>query len=127
MKNLSVAALIYADNHDELLPSKPWIEAIRFYDKNLSFNCGRLEKDEDLKWGFAMEESAVGRAITTFKDPTKQPLFIESDILAPNLVANLKARSRTRHGRGSNIAFANGMVKFRNYDPNLPDTGMIPK
>jgi len=113
---MAAAANLYAEENNDRLPVKPWMKAITQFDPKLKFTCAKLEVEQDLKWGYALEPAAAGKALGSIKDPSHTPLFIEADALAPDLVVDFSSRSRARHGMGSNIAMTDGSVRFRNFD-----------
>lgn len=125
LRDMTTAALLYAESHDERLPSKQWMEALKPSAVKLEFSCAKLEVEQDLKWGFALESSAAGLSVIGVEEPSKQPVFIESDVLAPNLIAPVRLRAKARHGMGSNISFVDSSVRFRNFTI-APDTFSSP-
>lgn len=114
--SIGIAMLVYAEDNDDRLPSANWCTAIQSIGGNQrliypdQLTCTAMEK-RNQKWGFAMNIDYVGAKLHTINDPAKAILVFECDALAENVVANLAARSLTRHGRGSVVAYANGKAK----------------
>ena len=123
MKSHWSSLTMYAVANSERYPIGSWSRAVSQYDPGADFDCPRLEED-DKTFGYAMVVDMIGSRFSAVREPRKEPLLYETGSLAKDVVGSSSYRAKARHGRGGNIAFVDGLVKFRNYDDRLPDTGI---
>lgn len=117
LKQLGTSTQIYVADFDDRFPPRKWVDELFPYFKNRTLltcvGIASLEK----KWGYAMHSEIMGKKATTWKEPNKVVVFFETDALAPDIVANLAARSLTRHGTGANagsvVSYADSSAKFK--------------
>lgn len=116
MKQLSLALIFYASDHDERMPlPAAWAdEALTYSKDNDATKCTRLPKDSRPDaHGHVVERSMPGRNLLNIKDPASTLMLFDGANLKPNAVDNLSEMRVTR-SRGSHsftVAFADGHVK----------------
>ncbi len=108
MKQLGTGLQIYVSDFNEMLPVHGWYDEIMPYVKNEAlFSCDKVPK-----WGYALNSEIAGRDSTKVPDPWSFPMLFETDALARDVIANLAARTRARHGRGSHITRCDTSTKY---------------
>jgi len=78
MKQLCLAAMMYAQDWDEALPGEEWAEQLQPYLKNLEiYKCpGAPERER----AFALNEALAGAKMGDVKRPAETVLFFESNL-----------------------------------------------
>lgn len=109
LKAVGTCMQIYASDCDDRLPLQNWQTATLPYVKDLNLYTCPVIREEEKKWGYAMNFETLGRKLGELDEETI--LLFEIDALAPNVVANDGARSTNRHGEGSNVCFMDTRVK----------------
>lgn len=108
LKQLGTGLLNYVSDSNELFPPDGWHDEIMPYVMRESqFSC-----DQVPKWGYALNSEVAGRDSTKIPDPGSFPMLFETDALAKDVIANLAARTRARHGRGSFITRCDTSTKY---------------
>lgn len=70
MKQLGTALHIYAEAHDQRLPTAAWAEAVYPYAKNWDlFTCDKVREKKE-RWGYALHWKALGVNLTSVGDPS---------------------------------------------------------
>lgn len=124
LRQLSTATLMYQSDFDERFPPETWSEATKPYAKSYNiYTCPDIAKKKG-QWGYAIDYAIVGKGTGKFADTANSPLYFEIDALAPNVVANIDARSTKRHIMGSNVTFLDGSTKFIRAETKLADLAM---
>lgn len=119
LRELATSLQIYAADNEERLPLQKWCDATYPYNRNWKLYTSKRAIEKELKWGYAMNVSTLGRKIYSFEEPAKTVLIFETDALAPNVVANLAAAAAPRPGRSYPIAtmeFKARAVKNSDFD-----------
>jgi prepilin-type processing-associated H-X9-DG protein len=109
VKQSATAALIYAADHDDSLPSAlEWMDAVLPYTKTSALQCPMVRDGH----GYAMNDAVSRKKTPKIVDPNKVVMLFETEDLAYN--AHGKPPSLTtpgpRHGSRS-VAFADGSAK----------------
>lgn len=108
MKQLGTGFQIYVSDFSDMFPADGWYNEIMPYVKNDAlFSCDKVSK-----WGYALNLEVAGRDSTKIPDPGSFPMLFETDALAKDVIANLAARTRARHGHGSFITRCDTSTKF---------------
>lgn len=78
MKQLCLAAMMYAQDWDETLPSEQWPQQLEPYLKNAEiYQCpGAKER----QYAFAINEALIGAKLSDIKRPAETVLFFESNL-----------------------------------------------
>lgn len=109
LKAVGMSIQIYAADCDDRLPLQSWQTATLAYAKSLDLYTCPIIGEEEKKWGYAMNFETIGRKLEELDDETI--MLFEIDALAPNVVANVGARSTNRHRESSNVCFMDTGVK----------------
>lgn len=104
MKQLSMSIHLYADAHDQRMPSSEWADATYPYSKNWELHTCDKVQEKGLKWGYAFNWAVVGVETSAVTDPSKSVLLFETDALAKGVIANLAAVGTPRHGKGITVS-----------------------
>lgn len=117
IKQLSTCMMIYIVDSDDLFPPKTWDAELKpYYKIDEILTCPEVKKQKK-EWGYAMNLAVMGVDTVKIADPSKRVMFFETDALARDVVANLAARSLTRHGKGpdagSVVTFCDTSAKFK--------------
>lgn len=109
LKQLSTAMLIYEFDFDDRLPLENWADAILIYLKHEDL----LHCPQAAQYGYAMNMEVVGAKVKE-EDPkrARTVLLFDTDALGRNVVANLAARSRSRHKGGSNVSYLDARARW---------------
>lgn len=95
LRILASSIEIYSGDNSGRLPLQNWCDATYPYNKNWDVYTSKRAKAKELKWGYAMNVSTLGKEIGSFDEPAKTILIFETDALGPNVVANLAAIAPT--------------------------------
>lgn len=107
LKRMGMAIMMYEGDHDDRAPLEPWMDATQGYVKDDgAYTCPTLAAEKK-QYGYAMNLDALGK-----KPKESDIVLFETDTLGPNVVANLAARARSRHGEGSNVGYGDAHAKF---------------
>lgn len=115
MKQLSTGLMIYlSDNDDVLPPAAKWNDRIMPYLKNVDlFSCPPVKREGKVG-GYALNSELSGKKVTSFAEPAKVQLFMETARLGLGVshgpAEELKV---SRHEGKINTAFLDGHVKAR--------------
>lgn len=113
LKQLGISLIIYLSDNDERFPTTTWHDEIMPYAKNVNlFSCDAVKK-----WGYAFNRDLLGRDASKVPDHANFPMLFETDALAKDVVANLAARVKVRHGRGSYICRVDSGVRLVRESP----------
>lgn len=113
MRQLGTSLIMYLGDNDERFPTKTWHDEIMPYAKNVNlFSCDAVKK-----WGYAFNRDLLGRDASKVPDHANFPMLFETDALAKDVVANLAARVKVRHGRGSYICRVDSGVRLVKESP----------
>lgn len=111
MKQLGTGMQIYLGDYDDWLPPHGWNNEVYPYTKNTMITTCPQVADRGLKNGYAMNWEVMGR-LSTKLDASKTPLFFEIDVFAPDVIASVNARSKSRHAKGSSICYLDSQAKY---------------
>jgi hypothetical protein len=118
LKLLATAMVIYTGEYDTRFPPKTWHDEIKPFTRSEDvFSCEDILA-QGKHWGFAFNWELLGRRGYDIEDPSNFPMIFETDALAKDVVANLAAQSRTRHGNGSHVARCDSSSKYVEFPPN---------
>jgi len=111
VKQICLAALMYAQDHDEILPGEQWCEGLSAYVRNPAlFTC---PSPTDLPVGYALNKALVGQGLGAVPLPAETPLFFESNLGGPNPVGGPDAvPAEGVHDGMLTVGFADGHVKM---------------
>lgn len=100
------AAVIYASDHDDALPSVTWMDDLTPYltFSQASFHCPAVAAGS---YGYAFANSLTGATITSIDTPNTVSMIFDSTLLTRNAVGAFAPPSPVRHG-GNNVAYADG-------------------
>ncbi len=84
LKQLALAALMYAQDHGEKLPPAAWVGELEPYHQNAAIL--RCPARPELPVAFAMNEKLVGAALQRVARPAETVLFFEVTVEQPNPV-----------------------------------------
>lgn len=98
MKQIGTSLHLYAEAHDQRLPTAEWADAVYPYAKNWDlYTCDKVA-EQGGKWGYAFHWKALGVNLASVGDPSKGVMLFETDALGKGVVANLAAIGTPRHG-----------------------------
>jgi prepilin-type processing-associated H-X9-DG protein len=109
LKQLMLAVLMYAQDHDEVLPSaETWRDDIMPYIGNVQvFQCFVNP------WGYTYNASLSKKPLGQVDRPSETIVLFEVGHMEPNAAADLTAvQLAHRHNGGDNVAYADGHVKW---------------
>jgi hypothetical protein len=119
LKQLSTATAIYCMDSNDKLPQENWITLLEPYTKRGPLSdCPELSSAEK-HFGYAYKFGLCGLNFEEFKDAATTVLYFETDALAKDLVANLAARTQTRHEGLSAVSFVDTHAKRLPADAKL--------
>jgi prepilin-type processing-associated H-X9-DG protein len=115
MKQLGLAALMYAEDFDNRVPpSGRWVDRIYSYVKNDEgtkqelFQCPAAPR---LDYGYAMNRAMSSENENSVAEPDTTVLIFESDSGGRNAEGSLPDVARTRHFGTSNFCYSDGHVE----------------
>lgn len=120
VKQIVLAVLIYAQDHDEHLPpADKWIDEIMPYVRNEQlFRCPAAP---DLEYGYAFNAGLNAVKMEDITRPSEIVLIFESNLGTRNAAGGPEAVSDPpRHDVGNAYGFVDGHVKL---SPDVPDFG----
>lgn len=112
LKQLALAVLMWAQDHDEVLPpAKDWGKELYPYLKNEElFRCPAAA---DLQGGYAYNADIAGRKLAEIADPAATVLFYESTLGQLDAADRGESQPRPgRHNGGNARAYVDGHVKW---------------
>lgn len=114
MKQMMLGVIMYEQDHDEKAPpARKWIDAILPYVKaEQAFQCPSLLETKGGKgYGYAFNQNLSGISLAAMESPATTVNIYETSNPARNWFGPGTGRAY-RHGGGSNIAFADGHIKW---------------
>ncbi len=127
LKQLALAALMFAQDHDDTLPSADkWTDEIMPYLKNEAIL--RCPAAPELECGYALNRELAGKNVNFVANPAEGVLFFESNLGKRNATGTLRdAAVPGRHNGGNNYAFADAHCKWMGEPPGAaPPLGPAP-
>ena len=129
LKQLGLAAHMYANDHDKALPdADTWTEELKEYAKNDAvFRCTGAPK---LQWAYAMNRELSGKRIDQIHNPWETVLFFESDLNIANASGGPEDVCKPgRHEGGNVFLFVDGHVMWWKGEgfPRPGQPGIAPK
>ncbi len=119
LKQLSTATAIYLSDSEEKMPLENWITLLQPYTKNSDIaDCPEVAK-EGKHFGYAYKFGLSSRDVNKIEDSANTVLYFETDALAKDVVANLAARSKTRHEGRTMVSFLDTHAKRLPSDATL--------
>jgi prepilin-type processing-associated H-X9-DG protein len=110
MKQLCLAAMMYAQDQDEKLPTEGWPKQLEPYSKNPAIY--RCPGAPDKEIGYAINEKVAGVKLGGLADPAETVLFFESDLAVDIPFGGIDALvEKPRHAGLVVVGFADGHVK----------------
>lgn len=127
MKMLSLAILMYTQDHDEKYPdANKWVDEIMPYikqsDKNTSnpkdvFNCPKVPTS--IRWSYALNKNLAGKSLPSLNAPAETVLIFETGTGKKNQCdAGISLCKPSRHGRGNVYGYADGHVNIQKEKPS---------
>lgn len=114
-KQMGLALMQYAQDNDNLLPSRPdWMDATKTYlgGNEQAFHCPTAAGQDLSKYGYAFNSSLKSKNVTKMTSPETVPMVYDSDNLARNATdAGSSLPNPPRHSDGNNIVFADGSAR----------------
>ena len=116
VKQMGVASLMYAQDHDNKLPpSAQWMNKIRPYAWEGLYHCptaapGSNLIDPSRPYGYAMDSRTSGKSLTKMKTPENVVVLYDSTNTARNATDAGTSRAN-RHRKGANVSYADGHSK----------------
>jgi len=110
LRQMILAALMYAEDHDDTLPdASKWMDQLLPYLENEQiFKCPEAP---NLEYGYAMNKTLGGVNIKDIINPEKTVLFFDSDLGTRNAAGGWEvAAYPPRHDGGNNYAYLDGHV-----------------
>lgn len=101
MKHIGNMLALYAEDNHQRLPLDNWMDATKAYRKNEDLLTCPVVRRSGGMFGYALNASVVGKAMTSLGDPRKEVMAFETAALAKNVVMNLAGRNRNRHRENS--------------------------
>jgi prepilin-type processing-associated H-X9-DG protein len=124
LKQLVLAAKMYADDWDGMLPSADsWVSDLRDYLRGPS-EVLRCPERPDLEVGYAMNRALSGYPEALALDPMNTPLFFESDLGGANPAGGVADVASPRHGDGNNFGFVDGHAELVIPPRDFPEFGL---
>jgi prepilin-type processing-associated H-X9-DG protein len=110
LKQLALAALMFAQDHNETLPNaNTWADDLQPYCS--SSDLLRCPSDTH-EFSYAMNSQLSGKKLGDIADPTKTVIFFESSAGVNNASDPMTSVCKPpRHGNGNNFAYVDGHVK----------------
>ena len=111
LKQAMLGILQYSQDYDQHYPTaNKWIDEIYPYVKNEAiFRCPALAEGQN--YGYAFNQNLAGLSLAKFDSPAQTVAIYETDDLTRNAYGVQDERAY-RHLGGSNLAFADGHVKW---------------
>ena len=114
MKWTNMALQLYAQDYDDRLPGRRWMDEANAYAKNWeTFACPTVHLEDHRAYGFAFERTLAGKVTKGITKPEVQQLVYESSLLYKNTMAPVRdgLAKPGRHNRGNNVGFLDGHCK----------------
>lgn len=121
LKQLMLGMLMYAQDHDNVLPdAATWMDELMPYLKNDQlFYCPSAPH---LKYGYAMNAALSKRNTAEIAEPWQVAVIFDSDLGTRNACGGPDAVANPpRHNGGNNYAYADGHVKWCTEIPSFGD------
>jgi prepilin-type processing-associated H-X9-DG protein len=112
LKQLALAALMFANDHDQQLPeADKWMDELAPYIKDPKIlQCPAAPQ---LKYGYAMNAALSGQLLDKIPQPASTVLFFESDLGTRNAAGGAEAVCQPgRHNGGNCFAFVDGHAQW---------------
>jgi prepilin-type processing-associated H-X9-DG protein len=110
VKQLCLATLMYAQDHDEKLPTEGWRKQLEPYSQNTAIYGCPGAADQGI--GYAINETLVGVKLDAIAAPSETALFFESDHAADIPFGGADALvEKPRHAGLVVVGFADGHVQ----------------
>jgi prepilin-type processing-associated H-X9-DG protein len=109
LKQLGLGVLMYAQDHNEVLPpAETWCDDMFPYLKNAQVYCCPLNP-----YGYTYNVTLSRKPLAQIERPAETILFFELGHREQNAAADpTKVQAAHRHGNGDNFAYADGHVKW---------------
>ena len=109
VKDLTLAATLYASDFDGVWPAQTWEDSIRPYVKNVGdFDCPELLKQGGSN-GYAMNAMLEGANTARIPSPGSLPAIYDSNFIGMNALAPpASLPNPARHRAGNNVGYADG-------------------
>ena len=121
LKQIVLGMLMYAQDHDEVLPdAAAWMDELMPYLKNDQlFHCPSAPH---LKYGYAMNAALSKRSMAEVAEPWQVAVIFDSDLGTRNAFGGPDAVANPpRHNGGNNYAYVDGHVKWCTETPSFGD------
>ena len=117
LKQLSLAAMMFAQDHDQTLPSADqWTDQLMPYLKNEAIL--KCPAAPELECAYALNAALAGKRLKDLPNPAEAILFFESNLGKRNATGTLEEVAVPGRHRGGNVyAFADGHIKWMGEPP----------
>lgn len=118
LKQLALATIMYAVDHDDRLPlASSWLDQVGTYLKEpAALRCAHLPKDSGPDaYGHVLEQSMPGRRLSQVNEPANVPMLFDGKDLTKNAVASILDMRLTRFDGKLifSVALTDGHVRAR--------------
>jgi prepilin-type processing-associated H-X9-DG protein len=112
LKQMGLAALMFAQDHDETLPGETWVKDLWDYAKNPDiFRCPK--RPDAGQEGYVLNKAAAGHKLGDFGEPAETVLMFEGTPLAGKPLGGAdRLPPEGVHNGGINACFVDGHVKW---------------
>jgi prepilin-type processing-associated H-X9-DG protein len=126
LRQLGLAAMMFAQDHDEMLPSADkWTDELKPYIKNDKVFVD--PETPELPCGYAINAKIAGKSLADIAEPATTVLFFDSATGKPNTAdAMTSVPPKGRHNGGSNFAYADGHVRWVKAGANPEEAAPMP-
>lgn len=113
LKQLMLGILQYSQDYNETLPpARKWMDVIQPYVRSEQIlHCPALTDPKPSEYGYALNQNLSGIRQSKLDNVAQTVAIYETDALERNAFGAGEERAY-RHGGGSNIAFADGHIKW---------------
>jgi len=115
LKQLALAAMMFETDEKRFPDANKWRDQLTPYVRNVAlFSCPAQSESQH---GYAMNAALSGAHVSRLVDPSRTPLFFDSDPKLAKSSGGFEALAKPpRHLQRNNIAFADGHVESINDD-----------
>ncbi len=117
VKRLCLAANMYAEDHDGMLPAEDWPDQLRPYCKGEGPDPYVCPAVPELEVGYALNPAVAGLSLSDIKRPANLVLFFEADLVDGQPPDDAQAAlTAPRHGEKIVVGLVDGHVETADFD-----------